>query len=134
MLPLLTELNANGITHSILSAQHQTLLNDLTQYYNIQDYFIEIIGLNNHYAHSKVETGIEWISRLNLNPQKVLMIGDTDHDFEVAQSLGTDCLLISHGHHCHSRLVQTGAPVIHELKNILHIFGIDLNSAEKCRN
>ena len=134
VIPLLIKLNARGISNSILSAQHQTLLDDLTQYYNIRNHFMGVIGLDNHYAHSKVENGIEWVKQNNASPKEILLIGDTDHDFEVAQSLGADCLLISHGHHCHSRLIQTGAPVIRELKNILDIFGIDLDSAEKNRN
>ena len=131
---ILSKLVSMKIHHYILSAQHQILLDDLTKYYNIRKYFTEINGLNNYYAHSKIDKGIEWMKKVGHNPQEVLFIGDTDHDFEVAQSLGTDCLLLSHGHHCHSRLIQTGAPVIRELKNILHIFGIDLDSAEKSRN
>ena len=131
---ILSKLVSMDIHHSILSAQHQILLDDLTKYYNIRKYFTEINGLNDYYAHSKIDKGIEWIKKAGHNPQEVLFIGDTGHDFEVAQSLGTDCLLLSHGHYCHSRLIQTGAPVIRELKNILHIFGIDLDPAEKSRN
>ena len=127
---LLSKLLSVDIHHSILSAQHQTLLDDLTKYYNIREYFTEIIGLNNYYAHSKVDTGIKWMKKTGLDSKKVLFIGDTDHDFEVAQALRTDCLLLSHGHHCHSRLIQTGAPVIRELKNIFHIFAIDLETTE----
>ena len=57
VIPLLSELQTMGISHSILSAQHQSLLDDLTQYYNIRDHFIQVIGLDNHYAHSKMENG-----------------------------------------------------------------------------
>lgn len=130
-VPLLTKLKTLGINHSILSAQHQTLLNDLTQYYNIHDYFIKIIGLDNHFAHSKVENGIRWVNKLNLNPQEILMIGDTDHDFEVAEAIGIDCLLISHGHHCTTRLQKTGAKVVHGLNDIFQLFDIDKNLAKQ---
>ena len=34
----------------------------------------------------------------NGSGSKVLLIGDTIHDYEVAQGLNTDCLLISNGH------------------------------------
>ena len=57
---MLSELLSMNIRHSILSAQHQTLLDDLTKHYNIRKYFTEINGLNNYYAHSKVEKGIDW--------------------------------------------------------------------------
>ena len=127
---ILSKLLSLNIHHSILSAQHKTLLDDLTQYYKIHEYFTEINGLNDHNAYSKVDKGIEWMKKTGLDSKEVLFIGDTDHDFEVAQALGTDCLLISHGHHCHSRLIQTGAPVIRELKNIFHIFAIDIDPEE----
>ena len=124
--PLLSDLQTIGISHSILSAQHQTLLDDLTQYYNIRDHFIQVIGLDNHYAHSKVENGIRWVNRLKLNVQEVLLIGDTDHDFEVAETIGIDCLLLSHGHHSPDRLQKTGATVVRGLNDVFQLFEIDV--------
>ena len=131
---ILSKLLSMKITHSILSAQHQALLDDLTTYYNIREYFIGINGLNDHYARSKVNKGIEWMKKTGLDANMVLFIGDTNHDFEVAQALGTDCLLLSHGHHCHTRLIQTGAPVVCEMENIFHIFAIDPASVEASNN
>ena len=128
---LLSELQTIGISHSILSAQHQTLLDDLTQYYNIHDYFIKIIGLDNHYAHSKVENGIRWVNRLKLNPQEILLIGDTDHDFEVAETIGINCLLLSHGHHSPARLQKTGAAVFQGLNDVFQLFKTEVNLAKQ---
>ena len=124
VIPLLNKLNARGISNSILSAQHQTLFDDLTQYYNIRNHFIGVIGLDNHYAHSKVENGIEWLKQINLSPKEILLIGDTDHDFEVAKVIGIDCLLLSHGHHCSRRLKKTGAKVVKNLMDISSFFNI----------
>ena len=131
VIPLLIELRASGISHSILSAQHQTLLDDLTQYYNIRDYFIGIIGLDNHYAHSKVENGIEWVKQINVSPNEILIIGDTDHDFEVASVIGIDCLLLSHGHYCSRRLKKTGAKVVQNLMDISNFFNVELAGIKK---
>ncbi|SVB04380.1 uncharacterized protein METZ01_LOCUS157234 [marine metagenome] len=119
---LLCKLQNIGISHSILSAQHQTLLDDLVQYYNIQHHFIQLIGLDNHYAHSKTENGLILIKKLNLKSEKILMVGDTDHDFEVAQAMGIDCFLLSHGHHSPRRLEILGAKVFHDLKDLSHFF------------
>ena len=131
VIPLLIELRARGISHSILSAQHQTLLDDLTQYYNIRDYFIGIIGLDNHYAHSKVENGIEWVKKINVSPKEILIIGDTTHDFEVAGIIGVDCLLLSHGHHCSKRLKKTGAKVVQNLMDISSFFNVELTGIKQ---
>ena len=131
VIPLLIELGVRGISHSILSAQHQTLLDDLTQYYNIRDYFIGIIGLDNHYAHSKVENGIEWVKQINVSPKEILIIGDTEHDFEVAGVIGIDCLLLSHGHHCSKRLKKTGAKVVQNLMDISSFFNVELTGIKQ---
>ena len=128
VIPLLTKLLTKKISHSILSAQYQPLLDDLTEFYNIRKYFIRINGLDDHSAHSKVEKGIEWMRELELlGDQEVLLIGDTGHDYEVANAIGADCLLLSHGHYSHSRLIKTGAYVINTLDDIFSFFSIDLN-------
>ena len=127
VIPLLNELQKLGISHSLLSAQHQILLDDLTRYYKIRNQFIGIIGLDNHYAHSKVENGVNWIKQLEMNPKEILMIGDTDHDFDVAIAMGVDCLLLSHRHNCISRLQNTGAMVINDLMELSELFKIELN-------
>ena len=126
-IPLLNELQKLEISHSILSAQHQILLDDLTQYYKIRNQFIGIIGLDNHYAHSKVENGVNWMKQLKINPKNILMIGDTDHDFEVAIAMGVDCVLLSHGHNCLLRLQNTGAIIINDLMELSELFQIELN-------
>ena len=131
VIPLLSELQTMGINHSILSAQHQSLLDDLTQYYNIRDHFIQVVGLDNHYAYSKVENGKRWVNKLKLNPLEVLLIGDTDHDFEVAETIGVDCLLLSHGHHSPDRLQKTGATVVQGLNDIFQLFEIDVKFAKQ---
>jgi len=37
-------------------------------------------GLNNHYAMSKVERGKDLLAELGMEPDEVLLIGDTAHD------------------------------------------------------
>jgi len=128
---IFAELISMNICHSILSAGHQDLLDDLTKYYNVRKYFTEINGLNDFYANSKVDKAINWMKKTGLESWEILFIGDTEHDFEVAQAIGVDCLLLSHGHNCHSRLVRTGVPVIRSLKNIFHIFSIGLNQIKE---
>ena len=124
---LLTELKASGISNSILSAQHQNLLDDLVKYYNIRHHFIQVIGLNNHYAHSKINNGINWIKKLHFSSEEILMIGDTNHDFEVARAMGIDCILLSHGHHCPALLKKTGTRVFQGLNDIRCFFQIETN-------
>ena len=60
---ILSKLMSRDIQHSILSAQHQFLLDDLTKHYNIRKYFTEINGLNDYYAHSKIDKGTECLKK-----------------------------------------------------------------------
>ena len=126
VISLLNELSNIGITHSILSAQHQEFLDDLTNHYNIRRFFLQVIGLNNHYASSKIDNGKRLVTNLDIDLKKVLMIGDTEHDYEVANAIGIDCLLLSHGHHNHSRLQNTTGVVMQNLFEVFHFFGIAL--------
>ena len=103
------------ISQSLLSAAKQQMLEDLINFHNLEKYFIKILGLIDHYANSKVDAGKSWISKLKYNPNEVLLIGDTLHDVEVADEIGTDCVLIAQGHTTYERLKSSGRNVFHNL-------------------
>ena len=109
---ILDKLTKIGVSHSVLSAQNQTLLTETVAHYQLQDKFEGVNGLDNHYAHSKVNIGKSWIETLSYDHNEVIMIGDTVHDYEVAQAMGTDCILISSGHNSRERLENTGVLVL----------------------
>jgi len=50
--------------------------------------------------------------------KKVIIIDNTNHDFEVAQQLEVDCILVADGHQSKERLEATGAKVIDELQQL----------------
>ena len=95
---ILQTLRDNGYTHSVLSAYQQQRLEEAIEHFGLTGYFEKVIGLNDYYARSKVENGKKWISELPHEPDKVLFIGDTLHDYEVAQAIGVDCVLLTCGH------------------------------------
>lgn len=118
---VLKKIRDRGISQSILSASKEDVLIEKIKYYGIDKYFSRIIGLENHYAESKVERGKKWIAELNLNPQEVLLIGDTIHDYDVSKHIGCDCLLVANGHNSYERLAKPGVDVIGSLKEIIQI-------------
>jgi phosphoglycolate phosphatase len=117
----LDQLAAKGVGHSILSAYKQNTLDDLVAHFGLSEKFEKIIGLDNHYAHSKVENGIDWMKELALDPSEVLFVGDTEHDFEVSQAIGVDCVLIPGGHQTREALASTGAKIINKVSDLLHV-------------
>ncbi len=116
---VLTELTQRGITQSVLSAAKQEALDIGIPHFGLHDHFLGLVGTDNIHAKGKVAQGRAWVEQLHGSPQDIVLIGDTVHDYEVAAAIGTDCILISHGHHHPDRLVATGAPVINSLCELI---------------
>lgn len=108
---LLKQINATK-TQSILSAAAQWHLEEITQHFKIHDFFHHRFGIDNHYAISKLERGKELIKLSNIPKEETILIGDTDHDFEVASDLGITCLLVADGHQSIERLSKFSSTVI----------------------
>jgi len=51
--------------------------------------------------------------------KKALLIGDTLHDYEVAQALKVDCLLIAKGHQSEAILRTSAVPVLEDITGVL---------------
>ena len=116
---ILSELSALGLTHSVLSAAEQTTLETGIGHFGLTDHFLGLCGTDNIYACGKVERGREWIGRLDCEPNEAVLIGDTLHDFEVAEAMGTECILMAHGHHTPERLASTGKPIAHSMTELM---------------
>lgn len=116
---VLQKFNSAGVSHSILSAYKQNTLDELVAHFGLKELFVKIVGLDNHYAHSKVKNGIQWMSELGMDTSDVLFVGDTEHDFEVAQAIGVDCVLIPGGHQTREALSNTGATILDGITDIL---------------
>ena len=118
---VLLKLSSLRVSHSILSAYKQNTLDELVAHFGLTHRFLKIVGLNNHYAHSKVDNAIQWMSELEYETSEVLFVGDTDHYFEVAEAIGVDCVLIPGGHQTREALKKTGARVLDKLSDILNL-------------
>lgn len=116
---ILTAMANCGLTHSVLSAAKQEALEIGIRHFGIHPHFEALCGTDNIYAQGKIERGRQWIAQLHWDPHEVVLIGDTLHDFEVAEAMGTACILLAHGHHTPERLTATGKPVIHSLRELV---------------
>lgn len=115
----LSAIRDSGLPQTILSASNQTRLIEQTDHYGVSGYFEELLGLPDDYAHSKVERAISYFDRLGIDPDEVLFIGDTDHDFEVATEIGGRCVLLTGGHQSKEVLERCGVPVLGSLAEVL---------------
>ena len=109
------------IEQHLLSAYKQNNLEDIIKHFGIEEYFNSVRGLDHIYADGKMELGKQLMNDISRNGKgsKVLLIGDTIHDYEVAEGLNTDCLLVSNGHQNNEKLKSLNIPVINNLKELL---------------
>jgi len=117
-LETLKTLSDIGYSQSIISASKKGFLTKAVQDYGIHDYFLAINGLDNHHAAGKLDLAQDFLKVQNLNPNTILLIGDTLHDAEIADKLGVDCWLIPNGHHSRQRLESAGVPIMESLTNM----------------
>ncbi|MDS1030154.1 HAD family hydrolase [Bacillota bacterium LX-D] len=107
------------IPQSMLSATYRKDLLPFVQKFEIDHYFQEICGLQNNHADSKIEIGKCLMEKLNISPKEVILFGDTIHDYQTAQAMGTDCILIAAGHQTRQKLEKCGVPVLESLQELL---------------
>ena len=115
----LAALAARGVAQSVLSASQHARLVSQAEALGVASHFVRMIGLEDHYAGGKLEQGRRWIAELGLDPGAVLLVGDTDHDQEVAREMGVRCLLVPSGHQSAERLRACGAPLLASLGGLL---------------
>ena len=108
------------IEQHLLSAYKQNNLEDIIKHFGINEYFNSVRGLDHIYADGKIELGKKLMNDISSNGKgsKVLLIGDTIHDYEVAKGLNIDCVLVSNGHQNNEKLNSLNIPVIKNLKEL----------------
>lgn len=85
----------------------------------IENYFEEILGLDNIHALSKLGLAAQWRRR---HPDaRVLFVGDTDHDVDTAKTLGADCILVARGHQSRAYLDTLGVSVADSLDAVVKL-------------
>ena len=109
---------AMGIPQILLSATKIEMLTAQLERLGLYQEFDEVIGLDNIHARSKQAQALEWKSRY---PEaRPLFIGDTEHDAQVADAVGGDCVLFAGGHQSEARLDACGKPTISRVSDILN--------------
>lgn len=117
MLEFVRSCNAKNV---LVSATEINMLKKQLDMLEITGFFDEVYGLDNIHAQNKISLAESW---KNDNPSAVvLLVGDTDHDYETAKAVNADCVLYSGGHQLYRSLLHFDVPVIDELidlKNFL---------------
>lgn len=110
-----------GIKQAIITSSHTDEVERLTQYYGIRDYFEDIIGASDKNAASKMARALEYFNKKGYNKKTAIMVGDTLHDFDTANALGIDCVLITKGHQGREILKKADCALIDNLSELTEI-------------
>jgi len=119
VVEVLEHFKRNGYLQLVLSAmEHNSLMKTLEEK-GILNYFDAVSGIDNIYAGSKQEMARAFLHRLGLNSHDMVLVGDTLHDREVAQTLGIDYLLVAAGHQSKTRLLKKTSKVVDILSEVV---------------
>ncbi|SDW75712.1 phosphoglycolate phosphatase [Lutibacter oricola] len=124
VLKVLDYCKTNNKTQYILTAANEKDVLKFINKFNITPYFKHITGLTNYRAESKTAIGIELMKQQQISTNSTVLIGDTTHDFEVAEQLNIDCILIANGHQNKERLERKSSKntiVVSSLKELLYV-------------
>lgn len=124
----LRQLDHLGIPSAVLSASEIGILRIMIAARNLDGRFAQIAGLPNRFAHSKLDAGRALLKKLPVPPEEMLLIGDTDHDYEVACELHCRCILLTGGHQSRARLRACGCPVIADVRRLPALLGLPRSS------
>lgn len=121
-IQILNYLRHYKVRQFVLSARNQVQLKEELMHHKIDQYFEKISGLSDDYANGKEKLGEKLMMQNNIERNSSLMIGDTAHDFEVANFLGIDCILLECGHQSLQRLKKCNTKILSGLTELYQEF------------
>lgn len=108
-----------GYHQILLSASHIENLREQLTYYDIDEYFDEILGIDDIEAASKISLAQNWIKRKQIDPANVVFIGDSVHDDEVSKACGCESILIANGHQNKDILKKHNDVILSDIRELI---------------
>lgn len=112
----------SGVRQSIVSASYSKMLKKQLSRLGIDHYFYDVVGCDDFLAGGKSDICAEFVKK---HPRDTfLLIGDTTHDFCVAENSGIDCALVLTGHMPKKKLLECSKNVYEDsyviAKNLIY--------------
>lgn len=117
-LEMLDILEKNGVKQVIVSSSNNVQLCENVKNYGIWEKFDAVLGAADFMATSKIERAVKYLEKEGAKKGGVLVVGDLEHDAELALEIGADCILLSSGHEKRERLYGAKVPVIDNLNEL----------------
>ena len=108
---------SEGIHQAIVSSSNNAQLCENAKKYGVYDRFEAVLGAADFKADSKVERAKNYLK--NSGAERVLVVGDLEHDAEMAAEIGADCVLLTSGHEHPERLKRSGAVIFEKIEELI---------------
>ena len=97
-LAALSALGRLGVAQVLISATVPDVLEQQMAPHGLAGHFDQVLGITDAYAPSKADVVAGWLRSSGHTPRRVLMVGDTNHDEEIADELGVGFVRFARGH------------------------------------
>lgn len=126
VLELLEFFQRSNVAQFILSAAEQTMLESWVRIHQLEPFFKAVYGLPDRLGKTKTDRGIDLLSHHAIDSSQTLFIGDTDHDAEVAEALGSQSVVVLQGHQDRARFEGHTCDVFGDFGDLMcSLFEID---------
>lgn len=95
---VLTQIGRLGVRQVLISATVVDVLERQLAPHAITGHFEQVLGITDAYAASKTDVVATWLRGSGHDPARVVMVGDTNHDEEIAEELSLGFVRFARGH------------------------------------
>lgn len=121
ILPFLTELKQQGVLLAVATGKSREGLNRVLQQTSLTPFFASTRCADETRSKPDPEMLHQILFELALDPEQVLMVGDTAHDIEMAKRASMDSVAVTYGAHDIPTLEQASPTVlvqsVHDMRN-----------------
>ena len=123
IVDLLAELRVRQVALGVATGKSRVGLDRVLGTMSLQDHFHATRCADESFSKPHPAMLLELMDELDLNPEQVLMVGDTSHDIQMATAAGVDSMAVTYGAHDIPTL-QAATPTamvgsVHEMKEWL---------------
>lgn len=126
MEELLGELKKHGYRVAVASSKPEQFVLQVLDHYHLTEYFDVIVGAEmNGQRTNKAEVVEEALHRLGMenDRDKVIMVGDKEHDVYGARACGIECLSVAYGYGTMEELIAAHPlKIVHSVQEVGDFF------------
>lgn len=109
---LLVELRAGQVSLGVATGKSRVGLDRVLDAMKLRDHFDATRCADESFSKPHPAMLLELMDELGLDPERVLMVGDTSHDVQMAVAAGVDSMAVTYGAHHPSILREAGPTVV----------------------